>query len=825
MFNLTRSIKWGDLMQLNYILHLVLANVVKKKKRTLLSIFSVMLSAMIMFSSMSILFVVSEYKTNQTDPFYHYAFYSEKKVDLLNSQYQVIWDGNTGYYSHYQNQLINLRCVEATRLPVDLIEGTYPKTSREIMVSNSLGLSISDELALKYCFDNSQTRNLYLNPETINETDLMEFKVVGIFEEHDAKKRLHHEIELIYTTNIDCIGHVYYVLDQKAYLEDGFNAFHSQLGIPIENIIVNHDAIYETGLNHYLMDIKILLVLFLIIILLGLIISYRAIHNVIIFCDRERKKELGLLKSVGATPLQIQSLIFFEFLALSLMGASLGILFSHIMVSYIFKEITSNIPSLVILKYEFNLFIAIISLFISVGLMLLAGFRTYQSVFDSMPIQDLKDRPFYEALEMKERPIIFKEFQWRMFSVYTSRMHKHMKNMIHAFTLLLICTSLFLSVFLSLALYNQRYEKHNYDFEITSSEINPQVSEYLYHLSLEEMSKIKNEIYPERAISGLTKFYCLEDFGNKKLVSKLTQTQINNITYYDIVHQPLVLDSNQLSELRNHVVDGSIDHLGSKDVIIIHLNDSEYGRKFRENVSIGEKVYINEEPYTIRALVVIDALNCSNIHINFQQYQEYCAISYDEWLKDGLVKNSFENIQIKLSSDLYANHVLGILEDAISYANAKEEYQVKSLIHTLNENQLMTFFFKTLLYPLIGMLFLATLFNIYQVVQSDVYLKKLDLSIFKSVGLKPKQLYQLFLLEYLEGYFTASFITTLITLPVSILISKLNIATILDFGENILGAYILSIGFFGVLLLCPMVLIIFNQLRKIKATDGLKNQF
>ena len=165
------------------------------------------------------------------------------------------------------------------------------------------------------------------------------------------------------------------------------------------------------------------------------------------------------------------------------------------------------------------------------------------------------------------------------------------------------------------------------------------------------------------------------------------------------------------------------------------------------------------------------------------------------------------------------------LENMLVELNLEGLYEIEFLSQMLSDNEVTTFLLESLLYPLLFMLFLASLINITQVLESNLYLKRKDVSIMKSVGMKNRQLRQLFLMEYLEGYLNAALVTSVIVLFGSWMISIFKIAEVFDFGAHMMGAQLISVAVIAVLLLTPIVMKSLVDLSKITPTEALKDQF
>ena len=133
-----------------YIKHIAFVNIVKKTKRTLLSVIAVMISVAIIYTSLNLFINVYHLTKTQTTPEqgdYHYILQSSN-LDNPDRE-EITVDDNTNLYGSYNNQIVNIRTADSTQyLPFTIIDGAYPSNDHEILVPESLGMKIGDELSL-----------------------------------------------------------------------------------------------------------------------------------------------------------------------------------------------------------------------------------------------------------------------------------------------------------------------------------------------------------------------------------------------------------------------------------------------------------------------------------------------------------------------------------------------------------------------------------------------------------------------------------------------------------------------------------------------------
>ena len=188
--------------------------------------------------------------------------------------------------------------------------------------------------------------------------------------------------------------------------------------------------------------------------------SLISIKNVILISDDSRKKELGLLKSIGLKPTMVKYLIKVELILLGIIGASLGIglgLITSYMILQLFIDrfyITFNYS--MIIKPT----LMIVSLFIGISMIYIAGMKAYKKYIHTLAVEDLKEVVYsYEnpKPDQKEKE---REVSWDLFLIYNRRMKQQTSNIRHSFILLLVATVLFMSVTFSNLVYKNKYNKH-----------------------------------------------------------------------------------------------------------------------------------------------------------------------------------------------------------------------------------------------------------------------------------------------------------------------------------------------------------------------------
>ncbi len=117
------------------------------------------------------------------------------------------------------------------------------------------------------------------------------------------------------------------------------------------------------------------------------------IHNAFVLSANSRIKQLGMLKSIGATPAQIRKSVTFEAILLSIIPTPLGLLIGHLMCSFLFAEISAmnriNDNSLPV-QYTFGWVIALPSVILTLFTVWLSAYLPAKKISRILPITAIR---------------------------------------------------------------------------------------------------------------------------------------------------------------------------------------------------------------------------------------------------------------------------------------------------------------------------------------------------------------------------------------------------------------------------------------------------
>ena len=253
----------------------------------------------------------------------------KKNVEFISSR---VYRNVTASYRNEKNNYL----VRAVHPDHQFLEKTIVKKGRflnELDIKNQTKVIVIGDLVKEDLFN----RNQKIIGEYINLSGI-QYKVVGIFNDDggDDEERIIYmpistaqqiygnneyvdQINLTYNPKLDYNKAIDFGLDLENNLKDRFTiAKNDQRAIRIFNM-----AMQNKGINQMT---SVLGILILIIGLGTLIAGVVGVSNIMIFIVKERTKEIGIRKALGAPPRSIISIILAESVLITTLSGYLGLL-------------------------------------------------------------------------------------------------------------------------------------------------------------------------------------------------------------------------------------------------------------------------------------------------------------------------------------------------------------------------------------------------------------------------------------------------------------------------------------------------------------------
>ena len=799
-----------------YVSKLAWIHVSKKKNRSYLSIISVLLSTTIIFVSLVLFSTVFNLSKNTNDhPFGHSHYYLQTSTlnqydpfqfsitKLIDANQEI--DDHPFTYLSYQN---NLQIF-------DTLEGKLPSQENEIIVPRGFNLNNSS------------------------------YNIVGYYTPSQFMDNLFEQLPIIGHYDDSIVGSMHCFIYDEKIQDEASLATVSYIGnVDFNQIVLNEDFISSDSKRNYLKDTTTMLIMFIGIIIIASFMSLVSIYNVLIVNDQDLRKEIGLLKSIGMTRVELKKMLLLELTYIGVIGATIGVLFGIGISSTILYVLLNN------LKSSFNVMLVlkpipiIISFLLGIIFMVVSGYFVYKHYLDSKPIDDLKGNVVQYDIPYDSNRFSISTITWRLFVIYNERIKKQTKNLRRSFFLLMFTTTLFCGIWFSNFLFINQYKNVNYDFRLETAELSSlgtkhyyeDVDQSLYNLKDQEDTKLthlkifRNIIGLEFAMqeSSYTPYY-LE--ANSSLSTQVYEGEM----YYKDTYRASMVDDMQLQELEPYLVCGDFESL-NEDSLILTINQHhdfiDETRAIR-HYDLHQPVVIHEildHGNTNDYIMYVDAI------VVFPSKNTTLAYSY---LNEGTFNLLFrkENIP-KLNSDLVtvnyevsmaldnpANrvHVNKQLQDILSNCNRQNELKMIDYIQIQNDGQFAVFMIEVLMYPLLFMLVIIGMININNVLKGNIHMKHTDFSTMKSVGMTSAQLRGIMMYEYAENYINAGGITFLLCIPIYLLEKIFSVASVFKIGDNFTGMFIMSFMIISPVIILLLAKLSFKELNKISAIDGMKD--
>ncbi|EEG76039.1 ABC transporter permease [Dethiobacter alkaliphilus] len=335
--------------------HLTLRMLKLNKKRTLVTIVGIILSAAMITGVSSITASFQDYfmqRAIETDGNYHASFYD---VETDNIRYiadnpfakETMLSRNRGFaaFDEATNELKpylfikEYDAVAMEHMPIHLAEGRFPQSHGEMVITEDvqaiggsrydIGQSVTLEIGDRVDQGIVLTGEWFQETETLQTQATATYTITGIISRPDFESGsspgytvvTYLDAEKLQSSeriNVSILGQNPRNIFEKVP-EIADNA-------EVESYSYNNNLLREMGVSQNNNLDNFLYSITLIIILLISVGSITVIYNAFAISVSERKKQFGMLASVGATPGQIRRSVFFEGLILGGIGIPIGIL-------------------------------------------------------------------------------------------------------------------------------------------------------------------------------------------------------------------------------------------------------------------------------------------------------------------------------------------------------------------------------------------------------------------------------------------------------------------------------------------------------------------
>ena len=750
---------------------LTIKNLRLNKKRTIVTIIGIILSTALMvgigllFSSFQDLMIrdtigySGKYEANYSDVDLDklnnikdkgFTYFYEKpigfsKIESSNEYKPYMYI--TGVNKEYFNEL-------------KLVDGSFPKNENEVVISNhvitngGLNYKVGDIVTFKYGKRNIEGNDTLANSELVDGEFLTNegthtYKIVGIversnFESYSASGYTAFTVDV----NSDK-GNVnlYVMFNKNKKIIKQSEELAKELNY---NGDINYNstllALYgESTYGNVMSSMGGMMIIMLSLVSIGCII---VIYNSFAISVMERKKEFGLLSSIGATKRQLSHTVFFEAVVVGVIGIILGILGAYIGIGCVILIINNLISDM--LEYKLHLvtnplfiIIPVIFMIIVIGVSAFIPSRRASKV---SPIEAIRQN---DDIKINKKKIRTSKLVNKLFGIEGEIALKNIKRNKKKYRVTIV------SLFISIVLFISFSSYMNYTLN-TASSVMGEVP-YDYRISYfgddnnkEELDKI-NEIVK----SSDVKEYVSYSVSNLSIIGNYTYSDeyldfyksaygddgikaLNNLKYQYI--SIYILDDNSYNKYKKLI------GLDKDSVILLNkFKGVSYGNNKRVNYNIpvinngniNIKIcnFDNDEDvdttkYCNKNIDNIFVTNKSFDLIEEFSYMDDFKLIVNKKLYNSISDSSTHYTQFNIISD-NTNNIDKLTKELDKYSNVNYT-NIKEAMKQANNLILVV---KILMYGFISLVTLIGVTSVFNTISTSMALRKREFAVLRSIGL------------------------------------------------------------------------------------------
>ena len=751
---------------------LTIKNLRLNKKRTIVTIIGIILSTALMvgigllFSSFQDLMIRDtigysgkyEAKYNDVDLI--------KLNDIKNKNFTYFYEKPIGFSkiesSNEYKPYMYITSVNREYFDeLKLIEGDIPKNENEIVISNhvitngGLDYKVGDIVTFTYGSRNIDGNITLANSELVDGEFLTNkgthtYKIVGIvdrsnFESYSASGYTAFTVDV----NSDN-GNVnlYVMFNKNKNIIKQSEELAKELNY---NGDINYNstllALYgESTYGNIMSSMGGMMIIMLSLVSIGCII---VIYNSFAISVMERKREFGLLSSIGATKKQIKKSVFYEALVVGVIGIILGILGAYIGIGTVILIINNLISDM--LEYKLYLVTNYLFIIIPVIFMIIvigvSAFIPSRRASKVSPIEAIRQN---DDIKINKKKIRTSKLVLKLFGIEGEIALKNIKRNKKKYRVTIV------SLFISIVLFISFSSYMNYTLN-TASSVMGEVP-YDYRISYfgddnnkEELDKI-NEIVK----SSDVKKYVSYSVGNLSIIGNYTYSDeyldfyksaygddgikaLNNLKYQSIYI--LVLDDNSYNKYKKLI------GLDKDSVILLNrFKGVSYGNNKRVNYDIpvinngninikicnfyDDEENVDTTKYCNKNIDNIFVTNKSFDLIEEFSYMDDFKLIVNKKLYDSILDGGTDFTQFNIISD-NTNNIDKLTKELDKYNNVNYMNIKESMKQTNN----LILVVKILMYGFISLVTLIGVTSVFNTISTSMALRKREFAVLRSIGL------------------------------------------------------------------------------------------
>lgn len=658
---------------------------------------------------------------------------------------------------------------------ITLKKGSYPKNESELIVTQDLlnkwNKKIGDKITLnlgELIYDDMGIISKLKNPQETT------FKIVGTldkapynsklfaiagFDINSVDKNEKFDVSIctknpkdIYKTAISIGENIGLV--QKNDPQDESYDYDEQTNLYFKDIDYNEGLLRLLGASSYDNINTTLILIVGLVASLVIIATIATIYNSFSIAISERKKQFGILNSIGATKSQIMKLVFLEVFLVSIVGIPIGLLSGTIAIDIVFKVIKTFFKTSMFGELELRVVFSPVVLISSTIIILLTIFIS--AIIPAInaakisPLEAIKNSSNLKVGKIKSSKLVKKIFKTEGELAYKNLRRNKGKFRITLFSLVISIV-----IFISFNGFVDMFIEAN---QINYGSITNDLTLYENNLlTKEEVQKTIDEL---KKINGLKdvaidKGYNLnvhvdEKNINKDLRESLKQSDyvdMDNSTYNFINSRLYIPGDFSISNIK--LSEGKFDKETAKaenGVILVRYSYQESlakkGKVVLTNYKVGDTLNCTVYSYDsdgkeikketkLKILAITDEILTGN-----NQYPEtsFGVVAYDDLIPSLGITDD------ESSSNLYyvaTNREKSTRDEVKKVAEENNLSVIDSIDEAQKLEQTMNVM-KIFVYGFIVVISLVSVTNIINTISTNINLRKREFAVIKSIGVTPQ---------------------------------------------------------------------------------------
>ena len=752
---------------------LTIKNLRLNKKRTIVTIIGIILSTALMvgigllFSSFQDLMIRDTIGYNGK----YEANYGDVDLDKLNDikdkDFTYFYEKPIGFSkiessNEYKPYMYITSVNKEYFDELKLIEGSFPKNENEAVISNhvitngGLNYKVGDIVTFKYGKRNIEGNGTLANSEFVDGEFLTNegthtYKIVGIversnFENYSACGYTAFTLDV---NNDKGSVNLYVMFNKDKKIIKQSEELAKRLNYDND---INYNstllALYgESTYGNVMTTMVSMMMIMLALVSIGCII---VIYNSFAISVMERKKEFGLLSSIGATKRQLSHTVFFEAVFVGVIGIILGILGAYIGIGCVVLVINNLISDML----DYKLYLVTNPLFIIIPVIFMivvigvSAFIPSRKASKVSPIEAIRQN---DDIKINKKKIKTSKFVNKLFGIEGEIALKNIKRNKKKYRVTIV------SLFISIVLFISFSSYMNYTLN-TASSVMGEVP-YDYQISYfgddpnndkEALDKI-NEIVK----SSDVKEYVSYSVSNLSIIGNYTYSDeyldfyknaygddgikaLNDLKYQYI--SIYILDDNSYNKYKKLI---GIDN--DSVILLNKFKGVSYGNNKRVNYNIpvinngniNIKIcnFDNDEDvdttkYCNKNIDNIFVTNKSFDLIEEFSYMDDFKLIVNKKLYDSISDSSTHYTQFNIISD-NTNNIDKLTKDLDKYSNVN----YTNIKETMKQANNLILVVKILMYGFISLVTLIGVTSVFNTISTSMALRKREFAVLRSIGL------------------------------------------------------------------------------------------